>query len=79
MGLLPPELRDTSLSRIMVNYFTFDHLEDASISSHGIELPLMSAHGLKQSCTESHLSTSQFRCKCVLSRGRSVALCKLSM
>lgn len=79
MGLLPPEFKDSSLSRIMMSYFTFDHLEDASISSCGIELPLMSAHGLKQSCTKSHLSTRQLRCKCILSRRKSVSLCKLSM
>lgn len=48
-----------------MSYYTFDRLEDASVLFHGVKLPLVSAYALKPSCTNSHLSTRQFRCNCV--------------
>lgn len=57
-----------------MKYFAFDHLKDVSILSHGIEPPLVSAGACKPSCTNLHLHTKQFRCNCISSRRKSVAL-----
>lgn len=51
------QFRAYNCSRITMKHFTFEHLEDASVFSHGIEPPPLSAGACKPSCTDSHLHT----------------------